>query len=363
MRRITGLPLVLLAACSSGPPPDFAPDPGLVARIVDIRLQPREAWACPGQTIVVDYEAELDDGSVIPFARSYDEDRPPALHVVFLRRTSAEAEPQGDGDWSTYSDPLLSVTDGFRLQAELAARPGLTASAVVAPDYSCLRHAFRFVGRTGARGRPGFPGPDVLVRLNVLQSPYYERLLVMGIEVGDAPPQYVLQDADAVPPSDWFVVESVGGGGGRGAGGEDGAQGATGTDGCPGGPGGAGGAGGNGGPGGPGGTGGPITVLAPTDEPFLAGLVEGRSPGGLGGSGGAGGDGGPGGAGGEGIERAGRSCPDGQAGADGADGSDGPDGPRGSPGPRPRVITVSEADVFGTRVPFLLQALIDFSRN
>ncbi len=363
MKRFRWLPIVLLAACSSKPPPEFAPDPGLVARIDEIRILPRDGWVCPGQSIVTDYEAVLNDGTTIPFARDYDEDHPPALHVVFLRRTSAEAEPQGDGDWSTHSDPLLSAVDGFRLRAELRSRPGLAASATVAPDYSCLPHTFRFVGRTGPRGRSGFSGPDVLVRLDVLASPFYERVLVAGIEVGDAPPFYVMHDADAVPPADWFVVESVGGRGGRGENGEEGVEGVDGQDGCPGSPGGAGGAGSNGGPGGAGGSGGPITVIVPTDEPFLAGLVDARSPGGRGGAGGSGGDGGPGGAGGEGLSRQGRTCADGQRGPSGAEGADGRDGTRGPPGTRPRVITVSPGDVFGTRVPFSLQALIDFSRR
>ena len=360
MKCLRWVPIVLLVACSSKPPPDFAPDPGLVSRIDEIRIMPREEWACPGKAIVTDYEAVLDDGTTIPFAREYDDDRPPALHVVFLRRTSAEAEPQGDGDWNAHADPLLSAMDGFRLRAELRARPALAASVSVAPDYSCQPHTFRFVGRTGPRGRSGYSGPDVLVRVDVLRSPFYDRVLVAGIEVGDAPPFYVMHDADAVPPADWFVVESVGGRGGRGENGADGAEGVKGRDGCPGSPGGAGGAGSNGGPGGAGGSGGPITIIVSTDVPFLAGLVDARSTGGRGGAGGGGVDGGPGGAGGEGLSREGRACADGPRGADGPDGADGSDGSGGPPGTRPRVITVSPGDVFGTRVPFSFQAMIDF---
>ncbi|MGD8727904.1 MAG: hypothetical protein PVH40_09675, partial [Gemmatimonadales bacterium] len=211
----SSLLLTALLACSSGPPPDFAPDPGLIAQIDQIRIHPRQDWACPGQTIRVDYDAVLQDGSVIPFSRRYDEDDPPPLHVVFLRRASPDAEAQGSGDWTANPDPLATAMEGFRLRAELIARPGLSASTVVAPEYSCQRHRFRFVGRNGARGESGMPGPDVLVRLNVLRSPFVARLLVVTIEVGDAPPFYVLHDADAIPPADWLVVESRGGKGGR----------------------------------------------------------------------------------------------------------------------------------------------------
>lgn len=356
-------PLVWLAtACSHGPPADFAPDPGLVERIVEIRMT-TAAFACPGGGIRADYEAVLDDGTVVPFARKYDEDRPPQLHVVFLERRSEEAAPQEDGDWSTDPDPLLSAMHGFRLHAALSARPSLTASATVGPEYSCLRHAFQFSGATGRTGAAGAPGPDVLVRLGIVRSPFYERLLVFGVEVGDAPPFYVLADADDVPPSDWFEVQSVGGSGARGRRGPEGARGAPGQDGCPGRPGGQGGVGGPGGQGGPGGSGGPITVIVPTAQPFLAGLVDGSSPGGPGGEGGEGGAGGPGGAGGSGIVVSGSRCEDGPDGPKGATGQPGTPGVGGAPGNPPRVLTVAESDVFGPRVPQPLLALLDFSRK
>src|SRR6059058_45067 len=39
---------VLLSGCSHAPPADFAPDPGLVAQIRDIRIVTSYARACPG---------------------------------------------------------------------------------------------------------------------------------------------------------------------------------------------------------------------------------------------------------------------------------------------------------------------------
>jgi hypothetical protein len=347
----------VLVACASKPPPDFAPDPALVARIEAIRVVPRTEYACPGGRIRADYEAVLDDGTVLPFSRDYDDDNPPSLHVVFLSRLSPEAASHEDGDWTADRDPLRSAMEGFRLTAVLRARPELTATAVVAPEYSCVPHAFGFSGATG------LPGPDVLLRLGTVRSPFYDRLLVLAVEVGDAPPFYVLHDADLVPPSDWYVVGSQGGRGERGARGAQGGPGAEGRAGCPGGPGGAGGIGQAGGMGAPGGPGGSVTLLVPEDERFLAGLVDARSVGGPGGPGGRGGEGGPGGPGGQGILVNGQRCENGPAGPQGRDGPEGGEGPSGPPGNPPRVITVPSGDVFGSRVPQALQALLDFSRN
>jgi hypothetical protein len=149
----------LVTACSHKPPADFAPDPGLVARIVEIQMTTAAAYACPGQGIRADYEAVLDDGTVVPFARTYDKDRPPPLHVVFLDRRSEEAASQEDGDWSTDPDPLRSAVDGFRLHASLRARPELSASATVAPEYSCLGTRFSSPARPAGTGPLASPVP------------------------------------------------------------------------------------------------------------------------------------------------------------------------------------------------------------
>jgi hypothetical protein len=333
-----------------------------VNRISELEILPFTQIACPGRVLRADYAAVLDDGTRIPFAREYDDDAPPALHVVFLDRWSREAESDGDGDWELAQDPLISAMDGFHLNVRLRQRPDLQAAVVVAPEYSCLPHTFRFLGRNGANRNPGGPGPDVLVRIRELSSPYYERLLVLGIEVGEAPPFFVLQDAGRVPPADWFEVASIGGRGGRGFEGEPGGPGVDGRDGCPGGRGGTGGTGGSGAPGATGGPGGPITIIVDQDMPYLAGLVQGRSLGGPGGPGGRGGAGGAGGEGGRGISVSGRECEDGPQGEAGERGPEGPGGAGGVPGNPPRVIQVSADDVFGQRVPPGLQSLVDFSR-
>jgi hypothetical protein len=344
-------------ACKKGPPPDFVPDPGLVSRIREIRITLPTPTACPGETFQTAYEAVLDDGSRLPFATRYDRDRPPALHVTFLERTSAEARPHGDGSWVADDDPMVSLLDGFTITATLRANPALRASARVTPEYSCLSREYSFRGHSGGNnGGPGGDGPDITVRLGIVRSPFVDRLLIAAIEVGEAPPVYHLADASRITPRDWLEVESRGGRGGRGREGQDGVKGSDGTQGCPGTNGGPGGAGSSGGRGGVGGRGGHITIIAAAEEPFLAGLVDVRSRGGDGGDGGPGGQGGEGGQGGAPIRP---ECGAGTTGTKGPDGSRGSPGTPGRAGPRPQVLTVPLRDVFGQHVPRPLATLLD----
>lgn len=356
MRRVVAAALVLTAAACGPkrPPATFAPDPGLLEQIRELRMSTSTS-ACPGQTFGAVYTAVLNDGSLVPFETRYDKDRPPRLHVVFLDRWSTEAIPLENGSWSAHRDPLVSAMTGFRLTAELKSKPSITTSAVVTPDYSCLQHAFGFRA-AGA----GASGPQVTVRLGILRSPFYDRLLVAGIEAEDAPPFYVFADARAVPPSDWLIIESRGARGARGTDGEPGTAGAAGAAGCPGASGGRGGNGGPGGPGGYGGRGGQITIIAPAEEPFLAGLVDAKVPGGEGGSGGAGGKAGAGGAGGESSTPGNAQCTVGAGGPAGQPGVKGVDGRDGQFGTRPQIVTVPTRDIWGTRIPAALAALIDY---
>ncbi len=237
MRRVVLVGIALTAACGpKRPPPSFAPDPGLVEQIRELRMS-TSLRSCPGESFGAVYTAVLNDGSLIPFETRYDKDHPPRLHVVFLERSSPDATPLEGGGWSTARDPLATAMTGFRLTASLKAKPSVTTSAVVTPDYTCLQHAFGFRG-VGA----GASGPQVTVRLGILQSPFYDRLLVAGIEVEEAPPYYLLADARAVPPSDWLIIEARGSRGARGAEGTAGVAGTNGQPGCPGGAGGPGGA-------------------------------------------------------------------------------------------------------------------------
>ena len=361
-RRLFVTPFVVtvLVSCSHAPPEGFAPDPGLVAQIRDIRIVTGYARACPGGVIPASYEAVLASGERVSFSRSYDKKHPPRLHVVFLDRESPDAVSQEDGDWVTERDPLATVSTGFRLTATLRANSRVTNTVVVPPDYRCMPHTFAFSGEPGGPGEAGEPGPDATVRLAVLRSPFYDKLFVAGIQVGLAPPFYVLQDAGAVPPADWLVIEARGGRGGSGVAGTRGADGSAGAAGCPAQAGAPGGNGGNGGSGGPGGRGGRINVIVPLDNPFLAGIVAGRSPGGAGGPGGPGGAGGKGGKGGQGgTDASNRRCPDAVDGAPGQAGSAGPTGSQGSPGPRSIVVTAPAREIFGVQVPPELGSLLE----
>src|SRR5256885_15019953 len=291
------------------PPPDFAPDPGLVAQIRDIRIVTGYARACPGSVVPASYEAVLATGERVPFARSYDKKHPPRLHVVFLDRESPDAVSQEGGDWVTERDPLATVSTGFRLTATLRANSRVTSTVVLPPYYGCMPHSFTFSGEAGGTGEAGGNGPDVAIRLAGLRSPFADKLYVAGIQVGVAPPFYVLGDATSVAPADWLIVDTRGGGGGAGLAGPNGSDGSPGSAGCPAQPGAPGGNGGTGGQGAPGGRGGRITVVVPVDQPLLAGLVDGRSAGGAGGPGGTGGAGGEGGQGGQGGAGGGRRGP------------------------------------------------------
>src|SRR5437867_5328409 len=178
MRRTVLVGLIVTVGCGpKRPPPSFAPDPGLVEQIREIRMS-TSMRACPGESFGAVYTAVLNDGSLVPFETRYDKDNPPRLHVVFLARSSPDATPLEGGGCGAAPDPLATAMTGFRLTASLKAKPSVSTSTVVAPDYSCLQHAFGFRG-VGA----GASGPPVTVRLGILKSPFYDRLLVAGIDV------------------------------------------------------------------------------------------------------------------------------------------------------------------------------------
>src|SRR5438094_9217599 len=224
---------LLLAACSHAPPEGFAPDPGLVAQIRDIRIVTTYTRACPGATVSANYEAVLSGGARVPFSRSYDKKHPPRLHVVFLDRESPDAVSQEDGDWVTERDPLATVSTGFRLTATLRANSKVTSTVVVPPYYGCMPHTFTFSGEPGGAGEAGGNGPDVTIRLAGVRSPFYDKLYVAGFQVGMAPPFYILGDPTSVAPADWLIVESRGGRGGAGLAGGNGTDGSAGAGGCP----------------------------------------------------------------------------------------------------------------------------------
>ena len=356
--------LCVFAACSHAPPADFAPDPGLLARIREIQIRTTAAQACPGTAIAASYDAVLDDGTHVPFQRTYDKKHPPRLHTVFLDLSSADATPNNDGNWAMAQDPLLSAASGFQLRASMRAKPSIQGSVTVPPDYSCAAHAFGFASEPGGASQAGGNGPDVTVRIGRGRSPFYDKLIIVGVQVGMQAPFYELYDGRTIPPADFVIIESRGGRGGAGGPGPKGGDGSPGAAGCPAQNGGPGGDGGNGGPGAPGGRGGPITIIVPADDPYMAGLVTARSPGGPGGPGGMGGPGGAGGKGGQGgVGGDARRCADGQDGAVGRKGQVGATGSEGPRGPQNQIVTLPGNQVFGPQIPAELAALLGQARR
>src|SRR5258705_10058488 len=134
MRQAVVAALIVTVGCGpKGPPPSFAPDPGLVEQIREIRMS-TSMRACPGEGFGAVYTAVLNDGSLVPFETRYDKDSPPRLHVVFLARSSPEATPLEGGGWSTYRDPLPTAINGVRLPLALIAKPNISTLQVLGPD-------------------------------------------------------------------------------------------------------------------------------------------------------------------------------------------------------------------------------------
>src|SRR6266571_1831800 len=202
-------PLVLsvFAACSHAPPPDFAPDPGLIARMREIQITTVQSRACSGTAVQASYDAVFDDGTHVPFQRTYDKKHPPRLHMVFLDLSSSMARANNDGYWVMAQDPLLSAASGFELHAYLKAKPSIQGSVTVAPDYGCAPHAFGFAGEQGGASQAGGNGADVTVRIGRGRSPFYDRLIIVGVQVGMQAPFYELYDGRSVPPADFVVIE------------------------------------------------------------------------------------------------------------------------------------------------------------
>jgi hypothetical protein len=356
--------LAVFTACSHKPPADYAPDPGLLSHIRDIEITVTPTPVCPGGMIQASYQAVIDNGTRVPFIRSYDKKHPPRLHVSFLSYTSPEASATRDGNWAASQNAVATAVNGVRLTATLKAKPGVQHTVVVPPDYSCMPHAFTFSGNGGGQMQWGGNGPDVTVRLAMGHSPFYEKLLVVAVEVGATAPLYTLYDARAIPPADWLTIESRGGRGGAGAPGLRGRDGRAGAAGCPAQAGGPGGDGADGGPGAPGGRGGRVSIVVPNEQPFLAGLVIARGVGGPGGPGGLAGSGGNGGKGGQGATGSdNKRCADAADGVAGRGGAPGPIGRDGPRGPRHVIHTVPAAEVFAPDLPRELATLLDDSER
>ena len=180
-------------------------------------------------------------------------------------------------------------------------------------------------GSHGTHGEPGGDADDVLVRVDTLNRPDAEGLLLVVVEsqTTDHSARFLVAEGGSV------TVDARGGAGGRGGNGGsggDGGDGGDGGEGAPPGNGGDGGDGGNGGNGADGGGGGSVTVLLDPEAPFNPVQVDTA-----GGTAGGAGTAGSGGSGGE-TFSGGNTGRSGRAGKDGASsGRAGQDGPPTKP--------------------------------
>src|SRR5207302_9210014 len=173
-----------------------------------------QARAGPDGGIQASHEAALAGGARVPCGRSYDRRHPPRLHVVCRERASRDAVSRESGDWVTNANPLWTAASGFRLTATLSAKPAVQQTVVIPPEYGCMSHGFQFSGEPGGGAQAGGNGPDVTVRLGIVRSPFYDKLIVAAVELGYSRPFYVFADGNTIPPANWLWVESRGGRGG-----------------------------------------------------------------------------------------------------------------------------------------------------
>src|SRR5207244_13356824 len=100
-------------------------------------------------------------------------------------------------------------------------------------EYGGRSHGFQCSGGPGGGGQAGGNGPDVTVRLGIVRSPFYDKLIVAAVELGYSQPYYLFADGNTIPPANWLWVESRGGRGGAGTPGQTRSAGAAGKGECP----------------------------------------------------------------------------------------------------------------------------------
>src|SRR5947207_1140386 len=143
MRYGVAAVLVLTAACGpKRPPPTFAPDPGLVEQIREIRMSTATS-ACPGESFFATYTAVLNDGSLVPFETrrrfTCSPTRAPSLHL-----TGSSSRLVADGARAARKDRRASRerTDAPAVPAapeDQAARAATAATVALAVAAGRLR--------------------------------------------------------------------------------------------------------------------------------------------------------------------------------------------------------------------------------
>src|SRR3989449_11610752 len=107
---------------------------------------------------------------------------------------------------------LFPYTTLFRSSA----KPAVQHTIVIPPEYGCMGHGFQFSGEPGGAAQAGGNGPDVTVRLAILRSPFYDKLIVAAGGGGYSRPYYVVAGGKTNPPAHLLRGEARGGRGGPG---------------------------------------------------------------------------------------------------------------------------------------------------
>ena len=174
--------------------------------VIALRVLPKQARACPGQVIAVDYVGRRADGSRVALAPGDVSPMSPASRG----EGDAEVEPRNDGTWRTSADPMRSVLSGFRLSVALARDTSVRADTVVAPSYECSHTAIVL------------PSSDryhlttAHVRLGTFATPFYDSVVVVAVELeGHSPTLTVLGPREMRPGAIRIVAPGRNGAPGR----------------------------------------------------------------------------------------------------------------------------------------------------
>jgi hypothetical protein len=317
--------------------------------VVNVNVAPasKQPLFCPGDAFQVEVIAKLKDGtscSSTDSSRGCMGKKNAIINPTDVRITASSGKQVGSADkfvWLPDPNPLSTAGTGIKLRGWLekvidgASVKSIEGETSIRPVYECKKENVFTYPQHGHDGKPGRAGPNLVVAITSLSTPFYPDAALIRVEY-DAIRVYLIS-----PSADQPVrILAQGQQGAHGVPGEPGRKGADGkdamqktqcnrgTDGEPG------SNGGPGGPGGDGGAGGSIKVLL---DDRVADRLRGRvllgAPGGYAGPGGDGGLRGQGGRAGQGGPEA-EQCPQtagepgksGERGANGAPGQPGPDG-------------------------------------
>ncbi len=353
-----------LAACG---PSQAQIDPRNVVNVT-VRPASGQLFYCPGDPFQVEVAVKLKNGTTcsnVDGKRGCMGKDDQVIAPELVRIGASSGARRGDPDdfvWAPDPDPLATADTGMTLRGWLQGVfdgktvKSMEGEASLRPVYECKKEGVFTLPPPDREGDDGRPGPDVMVAITSLSTPFYPDAALVRVEwLGNR--AYFISPSSDKP----VKIVSKGQDGAQGEHGKDGEEGrdgedaekecATGRDGEDGAPGQPGGDGGNGG------RGGAIKVLldeanADKLKGRLLLLSVGGDPGkgGLGGFGGAGGKGGAGG-----FIKPGASLESckparGKDGEKGDNGEDGALGKRGAEGPPPVFEMFPRPSIFANEL-------------